>query len=108
MMKNNDENYRKKMYNFYDKEMIKRSREESEFSKVILADPLGEYKHVEKVDLEEHKIFETKLSTRDQKGDDDDKSQIGKNDPSKKKKVVFDDVSPPGINPLTPLVLRDF
>ena len=95
MMKNNDENYRKKMYNFYDKNLLKRTKEESEFSKVTLTDPLGEYKHVEKVDLEEHKIFETKLSTREQRGEDDDKSNInGKaSDPNKKKKVVFDDVS---------------
>ena len=80
------------MYNFYDKQMLKKTKEESEFSKVILTDPLGEYKHIEKVDLEEHKIFENKLSTRDQKGDDDDKSQAGKGDPNKKKKVIFDDV----------------
>lgn len=93
MMKNNDETYRKKMYNFYNKQIFKKSKEESEFSRVILADPLGEYKHVEKVDLEEHKIFETKLSTREQKAEEDDKSQAGKADPTKKKKVVFDDVS---------------
>lgn len=74
---------------------MKRTKEESEFSKVTLTDPLGEYKHVEKVDLEEQKLFENKLSTRDQKGEEDNKSQApGKNiDPKKKKKVVFDDVS---------------
>ena len=96
MMKNNDESFRKKMYNFYDKNVIKHQKEQSEFSKVILADPLGEYKHVEKVDLEEHKIFENKLNTRDQKAEDDAKSTMtgNKADPSKKKKVIFDDVSP--------------
>lgn len=95
MVQNNDENFRKKIYNFYPKDVMKRTKEESEFSKVTLTDPLGEYKHVEKVDLEEQKLFENKLSTRDQKGEEDNKSQApGKNiDPKKKKKVVFDDVS---------------
>lgn len=89
-MRENDENFKKKMYNFYDKEFIKKTKKESEFSTVMLSDPLGEYKHFEKLASEEQKKYENKLQNRDNKPDDDKSTtKAGQN---KKKKQVFDDV----------------
>lgn len=74
---------------------------------VLLYDPLGEYKLVEKLEMEEQKKNENKIQNKDQKTDNDDKvsqkptSEIGGNAGSttgnpqaniKKKKAVFDDV----------------
>ena len=100
MMRENNETIRKKMFSFYekmDRDRVKRSKEESEFSFLELSDPLGEYKQIEKLDMEEQKIYENKLQNRDQRADDDDKTVVSQqpsatnNDP-KKKKAVFDDV----------------
>ena len=95
-MRENDEAFRKKMYNFYDKNFIKKTKEESDFSSVVLVDPLGEYKHIEKRELEEQKEYENKLQNKEQKNDDEEKSavnnQASQKDGQKKKKVIFDDV----------------
>jgi len=95
-MRENDDAFRKKMYNFYDKNFIKKTKEESEFSSCVLADPLGEYKHIEKRQLEEQKDYENKLQNKEQKNEDEEKSaapQAGSTkDGLKKKKQVFDDV----------------
>ena len=74
MMQNNNDSYRKKMFNFYDKEMIKKTKEESEFSKIVINDPLSEYRNFERSDSEQEKALESRFSQKEPKGDEDDKS----------------------------------
>ena len=74
MMQNNNDSYRKKMFNFYDKEMIKKTKEESEFSKIVINDPLSEYRNFERSGSEQEKALESRFSQKEPKGDEDDKS----------------------------------
>lgn len=99
MMRNNDDTFRKKVYNFYNKDKRgSRQVQSSEYQNITLSDPLGEYKHFEKQDLQEQKLFENKIQNKESKADDADNKNTSKNDnddssSKKKKKVVFDDVS---------------
>lgn len=88
-----DDTYKKKVLNTFGNMMREGNEAPSKYSKVILSDPLGEYKHFEKVELEEQKIFIGKLNAREQKVEEEEKSQAGKGDPTKKKKAIFDDVN---------------
>lgn len=93
-MRENDDNFKKKLYNyynFYGKDFVKKTMKESEFSNIMVSDPLGEYKHFEKLASEEQKMYENKIQNRDNRGDDDKSTVKGGNN-NKKKKQVFDDV----------------
>lgn len=101
-----DDAYKKKVLNTHGNLIRENTEASSKYSKVILSDPLGEYKHFEKVELEEQKIFIGKLNAREQKVEEEEKSQAGKGDPAKKKKAIFDDVICSHYS-FWPLVLRD-
>jgi len=94
-MRNVDDTFRRKIYNFYQKEESYKEVEQI-YSNVILSDPLGEYKHFEKQDLEEQKIFEGKIQNKEVKADDQEEkaaaSSTKEDATKKKKKCNFDDV----------------
>jgi len=90
MMRSNDDAFRKKVYNFYQNKKKPEDRnQDTGYSNVVLTDPLGEYKHFEKQDLEEQKMYKSKIWNKETKGDEmEEKAGSSK----KKKKAVFDDV----------------
>ena len=68
MMRNNDDTFRKKVYNFYNKNKRgAKHLQNTDYKNVALSDPLGEYKHFEKTDLQEQKLFENKIQNKESK-----------------------------------------
>lgn len=60
------------------------------FSNVVLTDPLGEYKHFEKQDLEEQKLYKGKIWNKETRADEIEEKAGASS--KKKKKAIFDDV----------------
>lgn len=90
-----------KTLNGLTKEKMVASYDSSPFLNVLLFDPFGEYKLVEKIEMEEQKKNENKIQNKDQqqKAEEDKVSQKPQSDANnqavaKKKKAVFDDVGP--------------